>query len=447
MEARQPIVILGAGLAGLSAAHHLRERGVASLLYEKEDRAGGHTRSHLQQGFTFDEGPHISFTKDPSVQELFAKSAGSFHEFLCAQRNYYQGVWLKHPAICHLYGLPPETIERCLVDFIESQRTPREAPADYAQWLKQSFGTFFAESFAGRYTRKYWTMEPKEMSTDWVGPRVYAPTMEEVIRGALRPKAQALHYIQRCRYPAAGGYEAYTRIFRDGVEIETGAALVEVDVRRRRVAFADGRTAAYGQLISSIPLPVLVAAIPEAPSPVREAAQRLRCTSVMLVNVGVRRSALSDVHWLYIYDEDILCSRVSFPHMLAPANAPEGCGSIQAEIYYSPSRPLATADVLGKTLSDLKRVGLLRSDDEIVLATAQDVRFANVIFNHERPASVARIHAFLRAHDIHPCGRYGEWGYLWSDQAVLSGRRVAEHVSPQRSRAMTLVGAGPEREA
>ena len=216
-----PIVVLGAGLAGLSTAYHLRERGVASHVYEKEDRPGGHTRSHLQEGFTFDEGPHVSFTKDPYAQDLFARSAGAYHEFSATQLNYYQGTWIPHPALCHLYGLPAGTIARCLIDFITAQRTRGRSPNSYAAWLRQYAGKFFAEEFAARYTRKYWTVEPDEMTSDWVAPRVYAPRIEEVIRGALTQQAPTFHYVQQCRYPVSGGYEAYTRIFREGLEVHT----------------------------------------------------------------------------------------------------------------------------------------------------------------------------------------------------------------------------------
>ena len=44
---------------------------------------------------------------------------------------------------------------------------------------------------------------------------------------------------------------------------------------------------------------------------------------------------------------------------------------------------------------------------------------------------MAVIHRYLRELDIFPCGRYGDWEYLWADQAILSGKRVAEKVLAQ----------------
>ena len=64
------VVILGSGMAGLGAAHALRQEGVASRIFDRHSYAGGHTTSHVLDGFTFDEGPHVSFTKNPKVREI-----------------------------------------------------------------------------------------------------------------------------------------------------------------------------------------------------------------------------------------------------------------------------------------------------------------------------------------------------------------------------------------
>jgi hypothetical protein len=52
-------------MAGLGAAHFLRSVGVSSTLFDQRSRLGGHTSSCAYgDGFVFDEGPHVSFTKD-----------------------------------------------------------------------------------------------------------------------------------------------------------------------------------------------------------------------------------------------------------------------------------------------------------------------------------------------------------------------------------------------
>ena len=111
--------------------------------------------------------------------------------------------------------------------------------------------------------------------------------------------------------------------------------LVPIDPRQRELHFANGVVTKYDALVSSVPLPDMIRMIKGAPRDVREAAQRLACSTCVLVNVGVNRQDLSTAHMTYFYDEDICFTRLSFPHMLSPRNVPPGTGSIQAEVYFS----------------------------------------------------------------------------------------------------------------
>jgi hypothetical protein len=52
--------------------------------------------------------------------------------------------------------------------------------------------------------------------------------------------------------------------------------------------------------------------------------------------------------------------------------------------------------------------------------------FANVIFDHDRPSALKTVHGYLDEVGIGYCGRYGDWAYIWTDQAFLSGERAAE---------------------
>jgi hypothetical protein len=76
-------------------------------------------------------------------------------------------------------------------------------------------------------------------------------------------------------------------------------------------------------------------------------------------------------------------------------------------------------------LTDLRRCGLVREDDEILMTEIRPVRWANVIFDHDRPPALAAVHGFLDDVGIGYAGRYGEWGYLWTDQSFFSGERAA----------------------
>jgi hypothetical protein len=76
----------------------------------------------------------------------------------------------------------------------------------------------------------------------------------------------------------------------------------------------------------------------------------------------------------------------------------------------------------------LLRIGLLHSRDEILSLDARDIKYANVIFDFQRVANRNIIHDWMQSNNVHWCGRYGEWAYLWTDQSCISGERAANEI-------------------
>ena len=425
------VVILGGGLAGLAAAQALERRGIGATVYERGAAPGGMASSDRLEGFTFDHGPHVSFTKREAIRALLAEALGGHYwEHRSELLNLWRGHWIRHPAQCHLHGLPVDLVEACIADFVDVHLTDPGVPATYAEWCESGLGKAFSSEFSFRYTRKYWAAEAAQLTAEWVGQRVHRPSLREVLRGALSPQRGDQHYISTFRYPHQGGFGAYLAAVGSRARVELGHEVVQVDLQQRTVAFAGGREERYERLISSLPLPELIARVKDAPATVRDAAGRLACTSLVLVDIGIDRTdGLPDAQWMYFYDEDVLFARLNLPHRLSPGNAPDGCGSLQAEVYHSRYRPLQVADVLTRVVDDLRRAGVLRADDRIRVVRERRVPYANVLFDHAREAALTEVNAFLEASGVTRCGRYGEWGYLWTDDAILSGWRAGDEVA------------------
>lgn len=435
----EQVAVLGAGLAGLAAAGRARALGLSVDLYERHRYVGGHAYSHQLDGFTFDEGPHVSFTKRPEIKQLLADSLdGDFLEHRSVITNYWHGHVITHPAQTNLFGLPADIVERCIVDVAKAVYEPAPPPANYGDWCRQGLGHAFSDEFTFRYTRKYWTTDADNMSTDWVGSRMYSPRLEEVVRGAIAPSAEGAnhHYLTGYRYPRTGGFGSYVRAVSRGVDAHLGRELASVDLEHRVLEFTDGTSAHFETLINTIPVPELVRRIKDVPVAVREAAERLVCTSVEVVNVGLGRAdGFPEAHWMYFYDEDTSFSRANLPHRLSPNNVPAGCGSIQLEVYHSRYKPLPTGDVLGRVMDDLVKEGLMEKNDDVRVAQRQSIAYANVLFDLQRASSLAIVQEYLQANGVIPAGRYGEWAYLWTDDSIVSGWAAAERVASLASAA------------
>ncbi len=426
------IAIIGSGMAGFGASHRLRAAGLSPVIFEKLGHSGGHTSSHQWHGFMFDEGPHVSFTRDTRIQNLLAQNIQGQYETIHAKvNNLWRGYWIKHPAQVNLHGLPTDLVVRIIKDFVEAQSAPPGDIRNYREWLYAAFGKTFAETFPMEYAFKYHTTTADNMSTDWLGPRLYRPKLEEVLQGALSPSTPNVHYVDDFRYPSRGGFRAYLDRFAGETPVRTGHELTALNPREKTLRFSNGTTADYDHLVSSMPLNTLIPRIQGVPREVQDAASRLACTELVLVNVGVKRADLLDAHWSYYYDRDVFFTRLSTPHLLSPHNAPGGCGSLQAECYFSPKyRPLDRAPeaCVEPVLRDLRSCKILRDDDEIVFANTLHIPHANIIFDLDRANALKVVHAYLDEIHVRYCGRYGEWGYHWTDEAFISGEKAAERV-------------------
>src|SRR5207249_4877828 len=137
-------------MAALGADHRLRSEGITASLYDKNPYPGGHTATfQVGNGFTFDDGCHISFTQVKRLQELFAGNVRGEYETVKAYvDNYYQGHWIKHPLQCNLHGLTPALVVDVLQDMVGALFAPKPVRyANYAEWLIAAYGPTFAEAF------------------------------------------------------------------------------------------------------------------------------------------------------------------------------------------------------------------------------------------------------------------------------------------------------------
>ena len=456
------ILILGAGLAGLSASYHLGHD--RCLLLERNANAFGHIRSEQRDGFTWDQGPHVSFTKNDYVRDLFESSVkGEFEDIGAQVGNYFHGHWIAHPAQTSLHQVPEPIRTNCLASFLQTRDCTNSTvqPTDYQDWIEHAFGPVFANTFVSAYTRKYWTREPAAMTTDWIGNRVLYPDVEDVKQGAKGPLNRSMHYINRMRYPTSGGYQSFGQALQVGAQIRYGAEVVSIDLEARAVYLADGKRHEFTRLINTLPLPVFVQLCTNVPVEVVNAARQLSCSQLLLVNVAAPHETQRPEHWIYVYDEDKLSTRINCVEKLSPLNAPKGWSGIQVEVYFSRYRPLtATPEEIGERVeAELIEMGLVVPDrfrtGEKLHRHISYSPWANVIFDHGTSDALQMIWLWLQCHglireddDLHPlsnwseqmsvqsmrnatifmAGRFGQWKYFWTDDCVLRGKKISEFI-------------------
>lgn len=422
------VVIIGAGIAGLGCAHALRSRNLSYSIYEMRQDWGGLCDCFYIDKFRFDRFIHLSFSELEYVNKLFL--AIPYYKHMPYPYSYSSGNWIKHPAQNNLYNLASNEKERIIADFINRTNIPIDDIKDYEQWLRCQYGDYFAKNFPMKYTKKYWTTEAKNLEVKWIDNRMYKPSLEEMKSSCYTYKTPNRYYAGEMRYPKKGGYKSFLSDIAKGQAINFKKEVVGIDTEKKEIVFSDGEITEYGKLVSSIPLPEYVKLIKNMPNLTKDACAKLAWTSGVLVSLGFNKMHIPKHLWYYIYDNDILPSRVYSPSLKSPDNAPTGCSSIQAEIFFSEKyKPLKTSleEILKKTIKQLSSI-MNFSKNDIICYDVRYEPYANIIFNHEIYENRKIVLDYLLGLNILPIGRFGEWEYFWSDQSLMSGARATNNI-------------------
>jgi protoporphyrinogen oxidase len=419
-----PVVILGGGLTGISAAMHLR---APWRLFEREARLGGHARTDERDGFRFDKTGHWLHLRDPGVKRLVDELLpGRMQPIARRARIFSHGVLTRYPYQANLYGLPPEVIKECLLGVVDAKLTAANGgePRNFEEYCLRHFGAGISKHFMIPYNEKIWGVHPREITAAWCSRFVPLPNLEQVIAGAVGAGPPEMGYNQTFLYPTDGGIETFTRALASGLardRVATGASPDAVDWRRRQVTVG-GETIAYRALVATIPLPELLKRMPGLPPQVESAAARLRCTTLRYLNIGARGRPPADWHWIYVPEKRYPFYRVNMFSTAMPSMAPDGCSSICVEM--ADRGPVSGATVT-ETIAALVEAGALSRAEDVLFVDEKHIEYAYVVFDQHYYESTRTIFEFLEANRIHPRGRYGAWTYNAMEDCVLAGREVA----------------------
>ncbi len=407
-------------------------------MFEREKAVGGTARSYTVDGFTFDHTGHLLHLHNDYTRKLVRRLLrGNLRE---CRRNAWihsHGVYTRYPFQANLYGLPAKVIEECFLGLWEAKQkfgadplaSPR--PLNFREWCERLFGRGISRHFMIPYNRKLWTVPPEDMTPEWCGPFVPQPKLEDVLAGALTDHDKAFGYNASFLYPRRGGIQRLAESLAEGLDVRLGVSLEKVFWKEKKARWGSGETLPYRHLVSTLPLPELLKRLEPFPEELREAFESLRWTSVLCLNLGVKRAEISDKSWIYFPEEKFPFYRAGFPMNFTPHAAPRGCSSMYIEVSCRPGEmPLdraAQAGLFRRVRRGLTACGLLKPSDKIPVASFLPIRYAYVIYDARRAAAVEKLLGWLKEKArVHSIGRYGAWKYSFMEEAVLDGKKTAE---------------------
>jgi len=155
----EPVIIIGAGPAGLSAAYELAQRGISIRILERSDTVGGIARTERYRDYYFDIGGHRFFSKIERINRLWQEMMGdAFIKVPRLSRIYYNGKFFQYPLsisnTVRNLGISESIL--ILISYLASQLKPHPVEETFEQWVSNRFGTRLYQTFFKTYTEKVW---------------------------------------------------------------------------------------------------------------------------------------------------------------------------------------------------------------------------------------------------------------------------------------------------
>ena len=242
---REPIAIIGAGPAGLTAALMLTDRGAPAVVLEATDAIGGISQTVERAGWRFDIGGHRFFTKVPAVEALWHRIL-SDEDFLLRPRMsriFYDGKFYDYPLDARnaVRNLGPITALGCMASYAWAHIHPPQDQSSFEGWVQARFGRRLYQRFFKTYTEKVWGVPATEIQADWAAQRIKTLSLGAAVKNALTPRrttrangargSQITSLIEEFRYPRLGPGMMWERC-RELVEAAGVPVLTEVPVVR-----------------------------------------------------------------------------------------------------------------------------------------------------------------------------------------------------------------------
>lgn len=449
-----PVVIIGAGPAGLTAAYALSKAGVQSIVLEKDQMVGGLARTVNYKGYYFDTGGHRFFTKVESVENIWKEVLGE--DLLHCNRLsriYYNKKFFYYPLrpLNALLGLGIWNSILVLFSYLTSQLFPTKEEETFEQWVSNRFGKRLFKIFFKTYTEKVWGIPCKDISAEWATQRVKGLSLMATLKNAIianqsnqKDKRKVIKtLIDKFDYPKFGPGMMWQTlveiIHRTGSQVWLGNEVEGIRWSGNKVEALEVKQNGQVELlygsdfISSMPIrEALQKFKPQVPKEVLDAANDLKYRDFLTVALIIKKPMLFPDTWIYIHDPDVKVGRIQNFKNWSPFMVPDPnktCLGLEYFCYEGDklwNMPDDELIELGKR--ELETLGLANKND-VQDGTVVRMPKAYPIYDLTYRKSLDVVRRFLGQLDnLQLVGRNGMHKYNNQDHSMLTAMLSAENI-------------------
>lgn len=433
----QRVVIVGAGICGLTLGYHLARAGIPVTLLEKEAAVGGLARGYRYGDHAFDIGPHRFYSPVPHVMDFINEVLGSDTSQIARISSvHFLGKYHLWPLrLSTLFRLPPTVSAQAFVDLVRKGRDFDPDNPSFENYILGRYGRTLYRLFFKGYTEKFLGIPAATTHSNWakigveratIDEKVNTATISHLVKLMLIPKQRELTFV----YPPGGVHvfceKLRASLLEMGAEVRTGVvptSILSTDGEIRKIITTDGVIDAQ-YLVWTAPLDELCAML-GLPDP------SLDYLALLLYNVTTRKPPRQDVQWCYYGAEDLIFSRISYPTNFHAGMAPAGRGSLCVEVtcregddrWQHPERLTAAVR------RDLVKTDVIGSEADIDEVHIERVPHAYPVYDIRYMEKLAAAEERLKAwRNLSLAGRTGLFWYNNMDHSIENAFEVSKHV-------------------
>jgi len=449
------IIILGGGLAGLSAGYVLTKAGLRVKVFESDSVVGGLSKTIVHNGFRFDLGGHRFFTKDRGLNDFIKTLMGE--ELISVPRKskiYMRNKYFDYPLkpLNAIFGLGISTTIEILLDYAAEKiknLTRGHRNISLEDWVVSNFGRKMFNIYFREYSEKVWGIDCSMISAEWVAQRIRGLSLVSAVKNAFfKLSAKDVpSLVDIFLYPQLGIGRISDRLKEDiesasgggDNSVLTGARVERInhsDFKVESVEVKGGRgdlsVMPGEEFISSIPITNLVNMLhPAPPENILTAASQLRFRDLVIAAVMINRKRVTDQTWIYIPEQKIPFGRLHEPTNWSEKMAPEGRTILVAEFFSFKGDGIwskSDEELTAITVENLENMGFIKKH-EVIDSVVVRVPNAYPLFEVGYKGLCDKIYEYLgRFKNLHITGRSGMFRYYNMDHAIESGIKTAENI-------------------
>lgn len=444
------VLIIGAGVAGLSAGRVLSQNGYKVAIYEAESSVGGMSKSLKMFDQIVDIGPHRFFSKDKRLNDFWsAHTYGESEKVSRLTRIFYNNKFFYYPlrgfdALFKL-GIIESTL--CVLSFIKAKIKPFGGDS-FESWVANAFGYRLYSIFFKSYTQKLWGIECKDLDSDFARQRIKGLNLYEAIKSAFVGDKNKKHktLVDEFSYPKKGCGVVYENMAKE-ILANGGEILCDIEVNgiitqdKRAIGIRTSGGEIYGDIvISTAPFRDMVLSLDELDSAIKDLAQNLKFRNTILVYVEVdcAKNAESSAklfadNWIYVHSKNISTGRITnFANWTQDLRCGRSESILCLEYWANDDENLwnlSSDEIINIAKKDLLDSALVAHSSQIKRTYTLKIHKSYPVYEKGYKQNLSKIYNALDDFkDLHFIGRNGAFKYNNQDHSLLMGLLCADKI-------------------